>query len=99
MKEAIIIGIGFVGLFAIPALAQETAAPVGTVHHHHVHHVHHHVQKTVEPAAVAQPAPAAPSAQWFLPHIAPNLNGKGDEDGLSTNVDDCNKGCIGGNPN
>ena len=24
---------------------------------------------------------------------------KGDDHGLSTDVDDCNKGCIGGNPN
>ena len=32
-----------------------------------------------------------------LPHIAPYPNNKGDEDGLSEDQDDCNKGCIDGN--
>ncbi len=28
----------------------------------------------------------------------PYRNGQGDEDGLSRRINDCNKGCIGGNP-
>ncbi len=43
---------------------------------------------------------AAPQAAPFglaLPHIAPYPNNKGDEDGLSEDQDDCNKGCIDGN--
>jgi hypothetical protein len=31
-----------------------------------------------------------------LPQIAPYPNNKGDEDGLSGDMDDCNKGCIDG---
>jgi hypothetical protein len=33
-----------------------------------------------------------------FPHIAPLPNNKGDEDGLSGDVNDCNTGCIDGNP-
>jgi hypothetical protein len=33
-----------------------------------------------------------------LPHIAPYPDNQGDEDGLSSDPDDCMKGCIGGNP-
>jgi hypothetical protein len=35
-----------------------------------------------------------PPLQW--PKIAPYPPGVGDTDGLSRNVDDCNKGCIDG---
>ena len=70
-------------------------------HHHHVHRfqgphhtVHHHF--------VAHNPAEAPAAQatpfgFALPHIAPYPDGKGDEDGLSEDEDDCNKGCIDGN--
>ena len=34
----------------------------------------------------------------FLPHIAPYPNGQGDVDGQSHDINDCNKGCIDGNP-
>jgi hypothetical protein len=30
----------------------------------------------------------------FFPHIAPYPAGQGDTDGLSSNPEDCNKGCI-----
>jgi hypothetical protein len=33
----------------------------------------------------------------FKPYAAPG-DGDGDGDGLSRDPDDCNKGCIGGNP-
>jgi hypothetical protein len=32
-----------------------------------------------------------------LPRIAPYPDNKGDEDGLSEDQNDCNKGCIDGN--
>ena len=51
------------------------------------------------PAGVvaAPPAPQAAPFGLALPHIAPYPNNKGDEDGLSEDQDDCNKGCIDGN--
>ncbi len=42
---------------------------------------------------------AAPPAPLAWPRIAPYPQGQGDTDGLSTDIDDCNKGCIGGQPN
>ena len=50
-------------------------------------------------ALVAPPlaAQALPLGLAF-PHIAPLPDNKGDEDGLSEDVNDCNKGCIDGNP-
>ena len=32
-----------------------------------------------------------------IPGVAPYPDGRGDEDGLSRDPNDCNKGCIGGN--
>jgi hypothetical protein len=74
-------------------------------HHHHVqgphHAVHHHsVAHNPAPTPAAAATTAAPQAAPFglaLPHIAPYPDGKGDEDGLSEDQDDCNKGCIDGN--
>jgi hypothetical protein len=51
---------------------------------HHRHYRHHH------PRAVV-PAPEQPG-------FGPYPFGQGDEDGLSRDPDDCEKGCIGGNP-
>jgi hypothetical protein len=71
---------------------------------HHRHHVHHRIpaaRETVVAPVVAAPPPAAQAAPFGLswPHVAPYPDGKGDEDGLSEDVNDCNKGCIDGNPN
>ena len=73
-----------------------------TVHHHDHHHpVHHHhyvaraaapiPQRRGEPVESGPPQPN----QMFKPYAHP---GDGDDDGLSRDPDDCNKGCIGGNP-
>jgi hypothetical protein len=35
----------------------------------------------------------------MFPAIAPHPSLKGDEDGMSEDVNNCNMGCIGGNPN
>jgi hypothetical protein len=93
------------------AIAQEPApqAPSGYHHtvHHHVHndqryHVHRFEAHNPAAAPAAAATTAAPQAAPFglsWPHIAPYPDNKGDEDGLSGNTDDCNKGCIDGAPN
>ena len=103
MRQAVLIGLGLASVLAMTGLAQgEPVAPVHHYLHHHVHHVYHHAYTTptaFAPSATAQVAPLrldyGPPA---FPFVAPYPNGAGDEDGLSRNVDDCNKGCIGGNP-
>ena len=95
------------------ATGETTAHPATPYHHYHVHHfqgphLRHHVYHRFEHPAVAAPvvAPApvvaAPAAQpqpfgLAFPHIAPYPDNKGDEDGLSEDQNDCNKGCIDGN--
>jgi hypothetical protein len=105
VKTSSMIAVGFAALLSgsIAAYAQ-TEQP--TIHHHyHVHHyvgphhtVHHHYVAAPEPvpAAAVTPPQAAPFGLAF-PHIAPYPDNKGDEDGLSEDEDDCNKGCIDGN--
>jgi len=79
-----------------------------TIHHHTHHHypphhaVHHHtVAHNPAPTPVAQrpgePVESGPpqTNEMFKPYANP---GDGDENGLSRDPDDCNKGCIGGNP-
>ena len=78
-------------------------------HRYHVHHyqgphhtVHHRFEAHKPVAAPAQAAAttAAPQAAPFglsWPHIAPYPDNRGDEDGLSEDPNDCNKGCIDGN--
>lgn len=91
------------------AIAQEPApqAPSGYRHtvHHHVHNQPYHGRgfEAHNPAAApaAAATTAAPQAAPFglsWPHIAPYPNNKGDEDGLSEDTNDCNKGCVGGAP-
>jgi hypothetical protein len=95
----------------IAAYAQ-TAAPTIPYHHSHVHRFqgpHHYVRHRFlahnpppapAPAPVAATTTAAPQALPFglaFPHIAPYPDGKGDEDGLSEDENDCNTGCIDGN--
>jgi hypothetical protein len=79
-------------------------------HHYHVHYyvgphdmVHHHyvahgpAMAPVPATAAMAPTPQAAPFGLSLPHIAPYPNNKGDEDGMSEDQDDCNKGCIDGN--
>ena len=63
---------------------EETATPVV----HHVHHRHHaaSAHKTAPELATAAPAEAKP-----VPRTAVQNN----SDGLSTDPEDCNKGCLG----
>ncbi len=109
MKRSIVIGVALAAAVALPAFAVESGGEAAPVYHHHVHHhVHHHLHNVV-PAAATAPGvtapvattqvPAAAPAPFAFPSIKPYPDGKGDEDGLSESVDDCNKGCIDGNPN
>jgi hypothetical protein len=93
------------------ATGETTTHPAALNHHYHVRHFQgprHQVYRRFEHPAVAAPvvapaaAPPAVAAQppgLAFPHIAPYPDGKGDEDGLSEDVNDCNKGCIDGNTN
>ena len=88
----------------------QTEQPTAAYHHYHVHrfqgphHTVHHRFVAHNPAPVPAPAvvstTSAPQAAPFglaWPHIAPYPDGKGDEDGMSEDENDCNKGCIDGN--
>jgi hypothetical protein len=52
-------------------------------------------QPTGGPQAAAAAPPAPTTARPFL---RPYPEGQGDTDGLSRDPDDCDRGCIGGNP-
>ena len=101
MKQAIGFGLGLAIVLAIPALADQTVATVKPVHRLRVYH---HVYNAPESAGISRgataqvillPVDVVPSfLPSFLPHIAPYPDGVGDEDGLSREVEDCNKGCI-----
>ena len=70
-------------------------APVS--HHHRHHHKGHAAPHAVETPSAQHRAPAAaePNGPSLKPYAHP---GDGDNDGLSRDPDDCNKGCIGDNP-
>jgi hypothetical protein len=104
---ALAFAISLAGPLAVHA---QTAEPTVPYHHYPVHHfqgphhtVHHHLvahnpAPVVAPIGVAPPpAPHAGPFGLSWPHIAPYPDGKGDEDGLSEDENDCNKGCIDGN--
>jgi hypothetical protein len=74
-------------LAASTAWAAENAA---TRHYRHGRHVTH----TAKAPTSQRQVPAAKSG-WGKPYAHP---GDGDDDGLSRDPDDCNKGCIDGNP-
>lgn len=91
------------------AIAQEPGPQAPSGYHHAVHHHVHHRQRyhvhrfeaqnpAVAPAAATTAAPQAAPFGLSWPHIAPYPDNKGDEDGLSGNTDDCNKGCVNGAP-
>jgi hypothetical protein len=113
MKSIAVLGIALAACASVPALAvaQESTAQPANGYHHTVHHrfhngerhqVHRFEARRAQPAAPATAATtAAPRAAPFgfaWPHIAPYPDGKGDEDGLSEDPNDCNAGCIDGAP-
>ncbi len=101
MSTSTLMALVLAGLLAAPVVAAAQTTPY---HHSQVHRLkgpHHAVHhRFAAPAPTPVAAPAAPAANPFglsLPHVAPYPDGKGDEDGLSEDPDDCNKGCIDGN--
>ena len=96
MKPSFALAIAIVALAGAPTLA----ASGRDMTRHHVRYAGHRVQKPASNEAVGPSVAIAPSAPTSLPplfwwlHIAPYPPGQGDADGLSRNVDDCNKGCI-----
>jgi hypothetical protein len=69
---------------------------------HHARHAPRHVTGAVASAPTQQaPHNAAVGPFSWLTQLFPNVKpyppGQGDTDGLSRNIDDCNKGCIGVN--
>lgn len=77
-------------------LASSTACAAEHASHHlHRHQPSHHPAQAVgHPARVSghrAPAVEEPAFRPFRP-------GEGNSDGLSRDPDDCNMGCIGGNP-
>ena len=84
---------------SVPAASQNAPASKPVAHHHRHHH--HTAQR-----AATRPVPAAQNGTLgpIRPPIGPYLHGPyphtgdGDNDGLSRYPDDCNKGCIDGNP-
>ena len=77
-------GIAFAILLAFAALAMGNPAES----HHSAHHQKHGAahRETLIPPAAPLPVP--------VPGAKPNP----DENGLSRDINNCNKGCIGGNP-
>jgi hypothetical protein len=100
MKASFALAIAVVALAGAPTLA----ASGSDMTHHHVRYARHHLQKPLPNAALGLRVAMAPGPPTSLPslfgwlHIAPYPPGQGDADGLSRNVDDCNKGCIDGPP-
>jgi hypothetical protein len=79
------------GAFALSPVFAASAEPAETVPHHYRHHHHtHHGAGRAAPAIVA-PEAVAPLTLGVTPH--------GETDGLSRDEDDCDMGCVGGNPN
>lgn len=91
MRIAITLAIMLVAVSPAAAESPDPAAP-------RTHHRHHHHAASPAPEAVANPGAetVAPAPSW--PGFKPYAPGEGDEDGLSRDPDDCEKGCIGGNP-
>jgi hypothetical protein len=96
MKASFALAIAIVALAAPPTLA----ASGRDMTHPQVRYARHHVRKPAPNEAVGPSAAIAPMAPNSLPPlfgvlpIAPYPPGQGDADGLSRNIDDCNKGCI-----
>ena len=84
------LAVGVILAAPIAANAYDSATPTYK-HRVHADHAYRSTQtEKIEPGSTAAPS--------FFPTIAPYPPGQGDTDGLSRNPDDCNKGCIGGNP-
>ena len=84
-------------IVSVSVAAGETSLRVN----HHGRHAPHGSRPTASAAAAqASNRPTVPPFSWLtqlFPNVKPYPPGQGDADGLSRNIDDCNKGCIGVN--
>ena len=64
-------------------------------HHRHGRHVTHAAPAPTSERRVPAAQSGSQNRSPFTPYAHP---GDGDNDGLSRDRDECNKGCIGGNP-
>jgi hypothetical protein len=95
MNRSIVICVACTAVVGLPITA--LASDRGTEHFRYRPQIaRHHA-----PRAAARTGPRHPATLLSLfgagSRIRPYPKGKGDTDGLSTNPNDCNKGCIGGN--
>ena len=97
MRVSATVALAFGAILAVPIAANGYDTTPIRKHRIHPHHADKSFRtEKIEPGSTAQ-VPAQPEPSFF-PYIAPYPPGQGDTDGLSRNPDDCNKGCIGGNP-
>jgi hypothetical protein len=87
------LGLAFVLTIAASAAAAIENAPVRHHHHQHRHHTTQPATKRTVPAVQSGSQDTIHRPFTPYPH-----SGEGDNDGLSRDPDDCNKGCIDGNP-
>ena len=94
MRIALVLAITL-GAFAFSPILTASTEPAAYVRPHHHHHKHRHAVERA-PHTAAQPAPVvvAPGPSLLRPYPP----GEGGTDGLSRDPEDCDKGCIGGNP-
>ena len=83
-----------VAMCAVLAASTAWAAENATSRHHH----HRHGRHVTHTAPAPVPAAESGSADRFQPFKPYAHPGDGDDDGLSRDPDECNKGCIDGNP-
>jgi hypothetical protein len=86
---------------AVVSLSAAAGEPAPRVKHP-ARHAPYHVSGAVAPVLAQQASNQAtvPPFSWLtqlFPNVKPYPPGQGDADGLSRNIDDCNKGCIGVN--
>jgi hypothetical protein len=104
VKISTVIALTFVTALSGSRSYAQTEQSIGRHHYHHAHpphHAVHHHYVARGPTVSSERADAGidraplPTNQIFKPYAEP---GEGDSDGLSSDPDDCMKGCIGGNP-
>jgi len=111
VAAAVTFGFALLAPLSIPAAFGSEATSIALGHRHH-HVLRRHTHRGVESGAIGPVASAAPGWTPFQgpflnpfatppqplewPKIAPYPPGQGDTDGMSRNIEDCNKGCIDG---
>ncbi|MGO9917165.1 MAG: hypothetical protein ACLQIB_21010 [Isosphaeraceae bacterium] len=95
MRLSAIAALAFGAVLVTPITADASGDAANSNQHHRVYH-HAAKAEKIRPHSAAQ-VPREPALSLF-PYFSPYPRGQGDTDGLSRRPDDCNKGCIGGNP-